>query len=479
MYYEDEYRNFIRFKHSEGEKKIKKVKDFNPKEEYYIIKSYLDNYLNGRLEKRFLALPGLRGVGKTTILFQLYDYLLNKKNISSNNIFYISFDQFRKYFQTDILEIVNSFLKEIHNIDMVDLDEQIFIFIDEVHLDKTWGDSGKIIFDTTDNIFLICTGSSALDLEISGDVARRLDKKYIFPNNFKDSLMEKHNISINSDFSTALKELIYLGDDNSLKKAIALEKKVENSLKLLNKNPKYEFESFLKTQGFPSTLNFSEIETYEDIYSRIENIINKDISSIKSFNLSTASSIEEIIYYLGLQAPGGTSTYNIANYISIGQTTVKNILDVLEKTQLLFSILPYGSGGKIIKKPRQYFFLSPSIKAAINYNVGRFDLMSRKCLGALAETLVASGLYKMTKTSYPVMKLFYPPDKGSSDFLIKVKLNDLIPIEIGVGKKTKSHLTKDINKYGSEYGILISNRYSKLKKENNIIYIPLMYIGFI
>ena len=51
----------------------------------------------------------------------------------------------------------------------------------------------------------------------------------------------------------------------------------------------------------------------------------------------------------------------------------------------------------------------------------------------------------------------------------------MVPIEVGIGKKTKSQLTKSINKYDSEYGVLISNRYSTIQQHNNIIHIPLLW----
>ncbi len=51
---------------------------------------------------------------------------------------------------------------------------------------------------------------------------------------------------------------------------------------------------------------------------------------------------------------------------------IRNILDVLEKTQLVFSVKPYGGAGKVVKKPWKYYFLSPSINAAIRFklNIG-------------------------------------------------------------------------------------------------------------
>ena len=74
--------------------------------------------------------------------------------------------------------------------------------------------------------------------------------------------------------------------------------------------------------------------------------------------------------------------------------------------------------------------------------------------------------------------LFYDPKKSGVDFLVR-NIDKIIPIEVGVGKKTKSQLTKAINNYNSDYGILISNRTFSIKKENNIIYIPLRTFSYI
>jgi len=85
----------------------------------------------------------------------------------------------------------------------------------------------------------------------------------------------------------------------------------------------------------------------------------------------------------------------------------------------------------------------------------------------------------MSKTQFRFMGLFYPLEKKSSDFLLRTKLEEIVPIEVGIGNKTKSQLVKTMNDYDSEYGILISNRYNTIKHYKNIIYIPLVSFGFL
>ena len=65
---------------------------FNKRSDYINIIKYIDNYLEGNNINRFLVLPGPRDVGKTTLLYQVYEYLLKEKGISPQNMLYFSCD---------------------------------------------------------------------------------------------------------------------------------------------------------------------------------------------------------------------------------------------------------------------------------------------------------------------------------------------------------------------------------------------------
>ena len=45
---------------------------FNHRDDFDEITTFIDEFIDGNNVNRFIVLPGLRGVGKTTILFQVY-----------------------------------------------------------------------------------------------------------------------------------------------------------------------------------------------------------------------------------------------------------------------------------------------------------------------------------------------------------------------------------------------------------------------
>ncbi|KZX14647.1 ATP-binding protein [Methanobrevibacter curvatus] len=480
MVFEEELINYINSQYNQTDSLLKNIKNLNYRQEYWKVKKHLDDFLSGKnVDDRFIVMHGLRGVGKTTILFQLYSYLLNEKNIDKKNILYLNMDEIVKKYKNDLLEVVEKFLSQIHNTQLLTLNKKIFIFVDESHFDKDWGVSGKIIFDKTQEIFLIYTGSSSINLEINGDVARRTYNESIFPNNFNDYVLLKKNIQIDNKFSNVIRDIIYFGEEKYITQGIELEKKAHYNLFSLENLPKDEFIHFLKAYGFPNTLNRNEEEAYKKTQNIITQIIQNDFHSIKTISFETEAYITQIISYLGLTKSGAISNHKIASYLSISSREVNEILKILEKTQLIFSVKPYGGGGKIAKKAWKYYFLSPSLISAINFDMGRYSMDNKKCLGHLAENYVAASLFKVKQTRYKFMGIFYPPEKKGCDFLLRTKLDDLVPIEVGIGKKTKSQLKRAINKYDCDYGVLISNRYSKIQRHDDIIHIPLLSFGFL
>ena len=76
------------------------------------------------------------------------------------------------------------------------------------------------------------------------------------------------------------------------------------------------------------------------------------------------------------------------------------------------------------------------------------------------------------------MGLFYDSNKKGVDFIVK-NLDQTIPVEVGIGKKTKSQITRAKNKYGADYGILVSNRTSKIEFKKDILYMPVLTFALI
>jgi len=449
------------------------------REVFFRIKEYIDHFIAGDDENRFLIVPGLRGVGKTTILLQLYDYLLNQKKIDQNRILYLSSDELNLFLDTGIYEAVHTFVEEVHRTSLVNLEEQLFIFIDEAHYDPKWSETGKIVYDQTRKIFMIFTGSSALSMEMTVDAARRATRRKVFPLGFSEYILLKYDIKPPEKMAKTLRELIWTGDDKSLENARQKENEMQKNLVVLDRSPRHEWEDFLYCGGFPFGLKLDQTEIYEKIFDILDRIVQKDVYSLKSFNTDTLSTISQVITFLALQKPGGTSDAKLAHKLDVSPTIIRTILTVLEKTHLIFSVKPYGGAGKTVRKPWKYYFLSPSLNTAVNFKLGRYRPDSREILGVLSENLVGAYFFRLKETMNLPHGIFYDPAKGGVDFLLVDPLENIIPVEVGIGRKDKGQILRAIRKYRSEYGMVISNTTAKIEKEGDIIFIPLMTFSYL
>lgn len=88
--------------------------------------------------------------------------------------------------------------------------------IDESHFDKNWSLSGKMIYDKSKKIFMIFTGSSAINLEYDLDASRRMIKHEINPLNYEEYLKLKYNFNP-LNMSKSIREALFAGEIETLK----------------------------------------------------------------------------------------------------------------------------------------------------------------------------------------------------------------------------------------------------------------------
>ena len=436
------------------------------------IKKYIDNFIEkSKKINRLTIISGLRGTGKTTLLYQIYLYLIKKKNIPRERILFISVDDL-KSLNYDLRSCIDIYESKILLEDLVNSKEPVFLLLDEVNHDANWALTLKVIYDEYPNIFIIATGSSALELEkeTNADLARRAKKEYLFPLNFIEYLKISKKIDKYYKISIIREKIIKLLNNTTFIPKFTSEFFTNNETMEIYKKIKlysFEIEDFLKFGGFPFTTLYKK-DSEELLLETIKKITYSDIPKIKDIYYSSLENALKLIYYLA--GSEKTSIENISNNLKINKYSVQSILRLLEMSSLIFSVKPLGSEEKIIRKSWKYYFTTPTIRFMIKDYLGTFK---ESDIGFLLEEYIASTLYKMQITYNMLnMKVFYDANKKGSDFLIKNFENKTIPIEVKFGKdkKGEKQIENSMKRYNAEYGIIIGD--CELEYEDNILYMP-------
>lgn len=443
---------------------------FSTRREFNEITQYINNFIEGKKRKRFILLPGIRGVGKTTLLFQVYEYLLKEKNINPNQIIYLSCDDLNDLCECTIREFTDIFLEDHHDTTLRQLDKKIFLLIDETQYDKKWTSSSKVLFDRTKNIFILISGSSAISIEDNADIERRSETNEILPLSFSHHLELKYKIQL-KEKQDILTNLLITGDITEI-----MEKEAELNDKLMN-NSNYtnlDWKNYLYYGGFP--VYFEEEDTKSirnDIVKMTKRVVKEDISNMKNISEDNKTNANRVLRYLSMIDSADVSMNKISKYLNTAIGNVETILDLLEKTHLIYHLEPYGSPSLRTRKARKYYFATSSIKYALSSKIGNNIKDKNKFEGLLVENMVGSKLFKLT-ADHDDLTLFYDSNnKGNVDFIIKEEFGNVIPIEVGKNKKDTKQITNAIKYYKAKRGIIISDTTKNIEKKNNIIYIPI------
>lgn len=451
-----------------------KNKKFNKRSDYDNIINYIDNFIVGENLNRFLVLPGLRDVGKTTILYQVYEYLQIEKNISPQNILYFSCDRLKRTGNADIFDVVSYYCESFQNSLIETLSSPVFLLIDEAQYDQEWALNGKLIFDATKNIFMILSGSSALKLSSNPDAARRLLNIPIYPLSYSEHLKLKYK-NFKNDISPSIIQMIFNGETQD---SAEIERKMINIYSNFKNFNASEWKYYLQFGGFPSSFYQNTNEITKKIVDMVEKVVTTDMNIIEGMNNGTHDLAFQILNYFAFQNPGEVSKGSLSNQFDAKKPLVSKVLDILEKTQLIFHIEAFTSSVKRTTKPHEYFFATPSLKHNLALDVGNALLEDETAyFGKLLESYVASSFHDLDNKSTTSLKTYYDDSKKRSsdknvDFIVQRGLEKPIPIEISCDDKDKSQIKRAIKKYKSPHGIIISNTTQNIVKNDNIIRIP-------
>jgi hypothetical protein len=431
----------------------------------------MEKYINGHLNKletpRWLVVPGLRGVGKSTLMAQLYVNLLKGLDI---NFIYFSLDEVVETFESSLQEVLSVY-EFVSGINLATCEKPIFIFLDEVHYDAKWRANIKVLFDKNPNIFVIATGSSALGLlHKTTDEERRIVIEPLFPMTFGEYMSIKNKKLPIKGFKDKVKNILF--NSSNANEVYGKLKFLEPQIDQYWSDIREEMlDNYLGVGSLPFANNFfDKFKAYDAVYQTIRAIVDIDLPQIAAFRTET---IKTTIYVLSLLAASSSiSLRKLANETGLKADTVSQILDALEQAELLIRIYPYGGiTGRISpNNPSKYYFMSPALRASILNVIGGATLID-KSKGQLFEDTIAMYLYReyISKGIAQVSHL-EKPGEVQADFVLELP-GKKIPIEVGYGKKDTRQIWPSIAECKAPYGLIISSRELKVEQEN-AVFVP-------
>ncbi len=368
--------------------------------------------------KNALVITGMRQVGKTTLMRQLFDEVTNPK-------LWFDFDnplEMLVFEDINYDAIYNTLLKESGN-----KNERLFVFIDEI---QNLPEITKIIKYMIDkfNVKFVVTGSS----------------NYYLKNLFPESLSGRKFLFILRPMN--FQEYLFFNKKQKLNAAIIEDISINT---VFRDYTKYEFQKlekdysdFLEYGGFPEVVVTENYETKRLVLKNIfSSFFEKDIRL-----LSDLKNVRELRNLILLLVPRTGNILDVSKLSSDSGISRLNVYNYLEFLQGVFLI-------KLIPKFSQSVDRSVAGGKKVYFSdTGLLNLIGRVNDGQLFENAVANQL-----SSYGELSYYNRRNKAEIDFIVNK--------EIAFEAKLKA-TAKDLNrldilseKIGIKKSFLISQKY--------------------
>lgn len=440
-----------------------------PKRDIFLkIQKYVADFEETKTSARWIMLTGLRGAGKTTILSQIFHH---NRNIDGYKL-YLSLDQVTKIIGASLNEVLE-ILEQLLGFSFEQLDKPLYLFLDEIQYDEKWGVVLKSLYDRSNKIFILATGSAALLLNTNSDIARRAVFEKLFPLSFVEYLKiknDKHEMNgLGDNIRAALFESKEVAE--VFYKLTVLEPDIKNYYLGIDKR---EVEKYLKYGSLPFMVALkNEVLIYDQVNKTLDRIINDDVAQCGRFNSEIISKIPSLLYAV---ADMDELSFNkLAEVFEISRPKIMEIFEVLEHTETISRIYPYGSHFnqiKRVKKASKYLFASSAFRA-MYYNMVGNIISNENYRGKLLEDVVGMYLSKILYKKINV-SLTYDSAQGGADFIVGWERQRVI-IEVGSGDKGARQIKNTMTKVEAKYGFTVSNNNLNLIRGENIVQVPFEY----
>ncbi len=441
---------------------------------FVLLKKYAKDFFSQGAEPRMISLVGLRGTGKTTLLWQIADFIYQHHcpkifffNVNILKSLGISLLQALQEFQKSILQkSFNQFLEPI-----------VFLF-DEIQEDEKWASTLKILYDEARSAFILCTGSSALLLKNTADLARRMKIEKIYPFHFtefvtaKTFLFSSETILPEKNLTQKLKEALFFSNEagEAYTKLQNIQTDVSNYFQKIDEN-KWDLvalkEGYIQYQNIPSFLMYQEPSAITDaILEMLKRVMYEDIPQLvgDKTNLLNLHNAEKLL--LRLAGSDEINPDSLSKTIGVKQLEISNLLTFLANAEILHILPSYTSFEGRILKNRKAFFMSPSLRRALLTTIYGENLPEHFQSKLLEDTVV---MYLKRILPELIISFHSASKEANPDIIIETQEKPII-LEIGTHKKNIQQLKKtEIN---SRYNLLVTEKFKEPQIRENTMVVP-------
>ncbi len=429
--------------------------------------------------KLITTITGPRQVGKTTIIFQLIDYLL-KNRIEPRRIVYIQLDDNSLHNLTDepLEDSLDVYSRYVIKEPLNKLSETVYLFLDEVQYLNNWSQILKTLYDRKYRIKYFLSGSSSTEIyEASNPLQGRMNKRVISTLKFSDFASfylqgERPKIlEFSVSIRKAMKSAIETGNVKELHEII-LQKMTR--IAYIEDELRIKFNEYLIRGGYPGLLR---LPTYSEASKLLKDSLDLSILDIvKRYQVRNPKYFEKILYLLADVTSKDVSYSSISKNLGIDKITVAEYIEYLKRTYIIsLSRFFSKSAMKKLRKDYKIHINDIGLRNAIVSSLNEALLKNRTELGKVLETCTFNHAQRLQfyLSGHDNLDVGYTKIKDREIDIIINYDKYILPIEVkllGTRSEDEIAINDFMKKHNLNFGIIITEK--TLKLHNKILLLP-------
>lgn len=350
-------------------------------------------------DARVIGIKGERGVGKTTMLLQR----IKEKYSNPDDTFYISLDHlwFRTHELQDLVEFM--YRRGITE-----------FYIDEVHKYKDWSIILKNLVDEHDDLRIVYTGSSLLEIDNAKvDMSRRQTPYTLKGMSFREYMEYEGIMKMNA---VPLEEL--------LNNHVSIAMDISANTKIL-----VAFESYLRTGVYPFYKDAGQ-DFLVRLKEVVDTVIESDLPAVEKITFDTIEKCKKLLMIIAENVPLQPNVDRLAASLGTTRDTLLKLLYKLDKAEILELLTVELKSYKKLVNPEKIYLGNTNLMYALSPKIE---------VGTLRETFFIDQFASVGTVQMPT--------KG--DFLV----NDKYLFEVGGEGKSFEQIADIPNSYLAIDGI--------------------------
>ncbi|MBN1134868.1 MAG: ATP-binding protein [Methanosarcinaceae archaeon] len=412
---------------------------------------------------------GPRQVGKTVLMKQIIQFLLDTARVPPHNTMYISMDHtsISALSEEPIKDVLDTFFKYVLPPDS----EKAYVFLDEVQVVSNWSNYLKQYYDLGTKVKFYVSGSSVSEIEkgssesLIGRSRLRCMLQWSFADHLQYCLKEEKDLNLPNP--SAVRDALSGNDPGMLYAAFL---KYRDDLLRIVPNINHYLTGYIISGGYPGLFGVNMDNARDILMDRFMLTLHKDI--MRTFAVRNIKGLENTVIRCAMQSCQVTDYHSFAKAVGTKYDTLMVYLGYLSDVFMISESHFYSKSDSTFSKGKKLYMRDHSTRNVLVglLNMRLFEFGEE--LGKTVETIVQDHASRLAGAYTGRPKSYYWKGKKEVDIIIEPSI---IPIPLEVKYRQDpgdiAGVREFMKKFDSPFGIVVTK--DTLKLADDVLFIPL------